>query len=173
MRAIFTAVLVTAALLMGCGSDPAMGSNEAQSNQNEAMVADGRMQTGMPAIVNFQELKLAKMIYELRDAEDLLCYAYIVNLNGDLIFVGECIGYGLPYSVQFSNPERVWMEHDYSGTTGSSNDIGGTIPQPEPNGLFMPEGLSATWIMLIDPSTGEPRPVYFEPTIVVSPFPLI
>jgi hypothetical protein len=36
----------------------------------------------------------------------------------------------------------------------------------------MPEGLSATWVMLVDPKTGEPRPVYVEPSILVSPFPL-
>lgn len=40
------------------------------------------------------------------------------------------------------------------------------------NGLFMPQGLSATWLMMIDPQTNEPRPVYVEPEIIVSPFPL-
>lgn len=165
MKRIITAILILATMIFaGCGS-PEIGSNEMQSRQTEQMVADGRTQTGMPAIVNFQELKLAKMIYELRDTENLICYAYIVNLHGELIYVGECVGYGLPYSVQFSNPERI--DQDKMRTVDRI-----MIPQPEPNGLFMPEGLSATWIMLIDPTTGEPRPVYFEPTIVVSPFPL-
>lgn len=46
------------------------------------------------------------------------------------------------------------------------------MPQSEPNGLFMPDSLSATWLMMIDPDTGEPRPVYVEPLIIVSPFKL-
>ena len=36
----------------------------------------------------------------------------------------------------------------------------------------MPEGLSATWLMMINPATGEAQPVYIESEIVVSPFPL-
>lgn len=31
---------------------------------------------------------------------------------------------------------------------------------------------SATWLMMIDPKTNSPRPVYIEPEIVVSPLPL-
>jgi hypothetical protein len=31
----------------------------------------------MPAIVNFQEKKIAKMIFELRDRENLSTYTYI------------------------------------------------------------------------------------------------
>ena len=32
--------------------------------------------------------------------------------------------------------------------------------------------VSATWFMMVDPKTNKPRPVYIEPEIVVSPFPL-
>jgi hypothetical protein len=157
-------VMAVAMVLIAVGCHATPNSEREQAEQTEQIVGNLRAQTGMPAIVNAQELKLAKMIYELRDSEDLMCYAYIVNLHGELIFIGQCLGYGLPYSVQFSNPERIAWSSGQGGAT--------TLPQPEPNGLFMPEGLSATWIMLIDPDTGEPRPVYFEPTIVVSPFPL-
>lgn len=76
--------------------------------------------------------------------------------------------FGLPYSVQFTNPERIKI---YDGAAhGAINPI--AVPQPDPNGLFMPQGLSATWLMMVDPKTNEPRPVYIEPEIVVSPFPL-
>ena len=47
-----------------------------------------------------------------------------------------------------------------------------TIPQPEPNGLFMPDSVSATWVYLISPS-GDISPTYVEPTITVSLFPII
>jgi len=185
-RALTTPILLAGilalALTMGCSwtGSSADNSDTQQAEMNEAIVSDLRMQTGMPAVTNVfgfamgnvvgiligQELKLAKMIYELRDSEDLVCYAYIVNLYGELIFLGECIGYGLPYSVQFSAPERL-VRTDLGESTGDM-----LVPQPEPNGLYMPEGLSATWLMLIDPDTGAPRPVYCEPSILVSPFPL-
>jgi hypothetical protein len=125
---------------------------------------EANAQVGMPALVNYQEKKLAKMLYELRDQEKLVCYAYLKSLEGKAVYLGKCIGYGLPYCVQFSNPERVAHETNYNG--GSF----GTLPQPEPNGLFMPQSLSATWLMMIDSETGEQRPVYIEPEIIVSPF---
>lgn len=131
--------------------------------QQEQLMLESSSQLGLPAIKNFQEKKLAKMIFELRDREDLVCYAYLVNkMSGSLVFVGKCMGYGLPYSIQYTNPEKI----DYRNGTAFQ------LPQADPNGLFMPEGLSATWLMMIDPETNEPRPVYFEPEIVVSPFKL-
>jgi hypothetical protein len=118
----------------------------------------------MPDIVNFTERRLARDILELRDQESLSTYTYFVNLEGKLIFLGESIGYGLPYSVQFTNPEvEVYRRMDGGH---------GTMPQADPNGLFMPDGLSATWILLKDPETGEARPTYVEPSIVVCPFKL-
>lgn len=45
----------------------------------------------------------------------------------------------------------------------------GKMPQPEPNGLFMPDNLSATWVFLVG-KDGHPHPVYVEPRIMVSPF---
>jgi len=142
-------------------------ADQKQADATRKSMAEAEAQCGMPAIVNYQERKLAKMIFELRDQEKLTTYAYIVNkMTGKLVYVGRCIGYGLPYSVQYTNPEKVVHENDYNG--GSF----GTLPQADPNGLFMPQGLSATWLMMVDPKTDTPRPVYFEPEIVVSPFKL-
>jgi hypothetical protein len=36
----------------------------------------------------------------------------------------------------------------------------------------MPASAEGTWIMLIDPKTNEPHPVYIEPRVLISPFPL-
>ena len=141
-------------LLMGCLES----TDVKQRRQTESALKEADSQIGMPAIKNFQERKLAKMIFELRDQEKLVTYAYIVSWQGELIFLGKCIGFGLPYSVQYTNPEKY-----YNGVT---------LPQADPNGLFMPEGLSATWLMMIDKETGKARPVYCEPQIIVSPFPL-
>jgi hypothetical protein len=133
----------------------------AEVTQN--IMLEAQKQIGMPAIVNFQERKLAKQIFELRDQENLICYAYITSYLGDLIFIGKCIGYGLPYSIQYTNPKKLRWKHNHGYYQ---------MPQADPNGLFMPEGLSATWVMLIDTVTNKGRPVYIEQEIIISPFPL-
>ena len=153
-------IMLSVALFVGCGSES--DADKEQREQTEQAMKEMQAQVGMPAIVNFQERKLAKMIFELRDQENLVCYAYIVNkMQGKLIFIGKCIGFGLPYSVQFTNPMK--PVHIASGHWL-------TLPQPDPNGLFMPSGLSATWLMIVDPKDGDARPVYIEPEIIVSPF---
>lgn len=152
-------IALASVLLLGarCGE----GRTDAkQREQTEMLMSEAQRQVGMPGIVNFQQRKLMKMVYELCDKEDLICYAYIKSdYHGKLFYIGQCVGFGIPFSAQFTNPEK----YLYEGTT---------IPQPDPNGLFMPTSSSATWLMMIDPKTKEPRPVYLEPEIVVSPFPL-
>jgi len=165
----FIAMIVCVMMFTGCIEDT---SSDAQmKKQTEQAMREMNAQVGMPAIKNFQERKLAKMIFELRDQENLITYAYIVNhMTGELVFIGKCIGFGLPYSVQYTNPEKIisYSENltSYAGSSPS------TIPQADPNGLFMPDGLSATWLMMVDPATKKARPVYVEPQIIVSPFPL-
>jgi len=83
---------------------------------------------------------------------------------GDLIYLGKSIGYGLPYSVQFTNPEREVFRASQGGH--------GTMPQADPSGLFVPDGLSATWVRLYNPADEKTHTVYIEPQIIVSPFKL-
>jgi len=152
MMLIFVALVVM-------GNDGCDSADREQREATEKTLAEAHRQIGMPDITRFTERKLARDILELRDQENLSTWTYIIDLHGKLHLLGRSIGYGLPYSVQFTNPERMIGQ-------------GGTIPQADPNGLFMPDGLSATWILLIDPKTKKARPVYVEPQIVVSPFPL-
>ena len=166
-------VVVLACFGFGCeGEDN--GADAEVAKQTADMMKEANAQAGMPAIVNFQEKKLAKLIYELRDNTNLVCYAYYYNAmegkRGD--FIGKCIGFGLPYCVQYSNPERVVDLQEQHHTNWTGHGTLAKIPQPEPNGLFMPQTLSATWLMLVNPKTGEPQPAYFEPVIIVSPFAL-
>lgn len=137
-----------------------------QSQQTARSMAEAQRQVGMPNIVNFQQRKLMKMIFELCDQEDLITYAYLKSdYTGKLIFLGKCVGYGIPFSAQFTNPEKIADRHVNGGYIA--------LPQADPNGLFMPTSSSATWLIMIDPKTNKPRPVYIEPEIVVSPFPLL
>lgn len=145
-------------------------AEKVQQQRTEQLMTEANNQIGMPAVKNFQEKKLAKMIFELRDRSDLICHAYLVNsMTGEIgQYLGKCLGFGIPYSVQFTNPEKI-NTYD-GGEYGAVNPI--TTPQADPNGLYMPTSSSSTWLMLFNPETGEPEPVYIEPKIIVSPFKL-
>lgn len=144
-------LLVVLSLIYGCDS-----ADRAQRIETEVRMKEANSVLGLPAISNWTEKRLLKQLYELRDQEGLATFTYTQALDGSLRFLCNSIGYGMPFSAQYSNPQRV-ARQAYS------------LPQPEPNGLFMPEGLSATWVLCVDPE-GVPRPVYLEPVIVVSPF---
>jgi hypothetical protein len=152
-------------ILCSCDNTPPPPSSDQQlATKTEQSMQESNKEIGMPGIKNYQEKKLLKDIYELRDQTNLVMYAYIFAQNsGKLIFIGKCIGYGIPYATQYSNPEKVDENQD--------EYFRGLIPQAEPNGLFMPAETHATWLMLID-SQGIPHPVYLEPDIIVSPFQL-
>ncbi len=163
-------------ILMFCGgcSTSEKSAEQKQAEQTKLLLTEANNQIGMPNIVNFQQKKLMKLIYELCDKEDLICYAYIKSdYKGKLVFIGKCIGFGIPFSAQYTNPMKIirssFQKHadSYMGSSGPQ-----TIPQADPNGLYMPTSSSATWLMMIDPKTKKPRPVYIECELVVSPFPL-
>lgn len=156
---IITALLCTVLLLASCGENSA---DFKQQQETETLMKELHRQVGLPNIKNFQQKKLMKMIFELNDQENLLTYVYLKSdYTGKLIYVGEAIGFGVPFSAQYTNPMRI-AKHFSTRYK---------MPQPDPNGLFMPTSSSATWVMMMDPE-GNPRPVYFEPEIVVSPFKL-
>lgn len=144
--------------------------------KSEEVFSESNKQIGLPAIKNFQEKKIMKEIYESRDNANLICYAYFYNTYTGSIgaFIGKCIGYGLPYATQFSNPSMIWDAETHGGVKQKFEDAGEiqVIPQPEPNGLYMPESTAATWLLLIDPTTNKSHAVYIEPDVIVSPFPL-
>ncbi|MBI3634525.1 MAG: hypothetical protein HY228_02810 [Candidatus Yonathbacteria bacterium] len=120
----------------------------------------------MPAIKNFRERKILKEILELRDQEGLVTYTYLWNeYNGQKVFLCNSIGYGIPYATQYSNPQK-----DTFYTSSSSAHI--ALPQADPNGLFSPASAEGTWVFCKNPNGKDVRPIYVEPRIIVSPFPL-
>ena len=168
-----------AASQSSCAPEPT--SSDIQRERQETMVAEGVAQTGMPAIVNFRELKLAKELYELRDQANLATYSYVENLSpavvhgitargGKLTFICDSIGFPLPYAVQFSAPESMqkWI---VPGAVGGERRYGvEKLPQAEPNGLFSPGSAEASWILCKDPSGKDVFPSYSEPRLFVSLF---
>lgn len=159
---LFCALPLLFVVAGGCDNTPT--SDDVQRKQSERLLAEGTAQVGMPAIKNFRERKLLKEILELRDQEGLVTYTYLYNeREGKLVYLGETVGYGIPYSTQFTNPEKSEWHHN-----------GGWInlPQADPNGLFSPGSAEGTWVLLKNPNGKEVEPVYIEPRIVVSPFKL-
>lgn len=164
MKKLFI-VLLLSITLTSCWTISKSSDRVAGEKQEQIMQEVAR-QVGMPAIVNFQEKKLAKMVFELRDQEKLSTYTYLKNdMSWKLVFLCKSIWYGLPYSIQYTNPMKLVRMRNTSYEQIA-------IPQADPNGLFMPEGLSSTWVMCINPDTKKPQPVYVESEITVSPFKL-
>lgn len=140
--------------LFGCSQ-----SREEERKYQEDLMKQANDVVGQPEITEFFEKKQAKEILELRDQSDLICYAYTkCEGTGKYVYLGKCMGFGLPYSTQYTSPETVV---NVSGNTY-------VLPQADPNGLYLPDGLSATWLYLIDEETGKAQVTYAEPEIIVS-----
>ena len=161
-------LVVAISFVMCCGFD-GCGDNtpdQQQAAQQKAVSAQGNQQVGMPGVTNFTEKKLVRTLYELRD-QQVPTFAYTMDMNGNLHHICDSLGYGLPYGVQFTNPQRPaegWETHEQGNIT---------LPQAEPNGLFMPPGAEGTWVICIDHSKPSGfAPLYSEPRVIVSPFPL-
>ena len=131
------AVLLSMTMLTGC-FDRQPTANEIEARQTAQMTKEAAMKVGPPGIVNFTEKRFAKMLYELRDKE-VKTYSYYLDMNGRKHFICHSIGFGIPYSVQYVNPQAVTWQGAEKGYV--------KLPQAEPNGLFMPDGLSATFVM--------------------------
>ena len=167
---IVISILLTSLLFTGWVCDTTQTSDQKLSKAQEQGMQQAVDQVGMPAITHFQERKLMKMILEERDKENLICYACLFSeMTGKLIYIGKCVGYGLPYATQYTCPKKIIK---FDGNTWYAGQDPQTIEQADPNALYMPAAAEGTWLNLIDPSTGKPRVIYCEPRCIVSPFPI-
>lgn len=160
-------IIFSIVILTGCNVDTTQVSSvdSQQQAKQEQMLNNQNNEVGMPDVHNNTEKKMAKMIYELRDNPKLICYAYTKNeMDGKYIYEGRCIGFGLPYATQYSNPEKFGVVD--GGEYSALNPY--TMPQAEPNGLFMPSSAAATWLMMINEDTGKTEVQYYEPNIIVT-----
>lgn len=156
--ALSLTIVTSVTLFVGCGWTSSEAREEERLYQ-EQLMQQANDTVGQPEITEFYEKKLAKEIFELRDDSSLICYAYTkVEGTGKYVYLGRCMGYGLPYSTQYTASEGIVIRNGNSYV----------LPQADPNGLYMPEGMSATWLYLIDENTGEPQITYAEPEIIVS-----
>mgnify|MGYP003609425451 CR=1 FL=1 len=137
---IFAVVTLFSMNVWAMGSQPPK-SDVTQGIQQEQLAAEANAQAGMPAIKNFQE----KMLFELRDQVNLPTMTYLwSDLNGVTKKLCDSFGYGLPYAVQYTNPQKIAEQATYLGYA--------ILPQADPNALFMPESADATWVMCQNPA---------------------
>ena len=143
-------MMLAAGVLTACGPAPQRQytSQELEEKKQEEMTKQGINTVGMPGIVNYSEKRMMKDILELRD-EMQPTITYLVGTNNQLTKVCDSVGYGLPYATQYTNPSLA-----------------------DPNGLYTPASADGTWVLCLDPKSKKTKPVYIEPRIIVSPFPL-
>lgn len=167
-----TRTLFALAVLLTAGCAPAPTSNDTQRERQNTVLNEGASRVGIPAIHNFRELRLVKMLYELRD-EELSTYTYVYSdMTGKWVFFCDSVGYGIPYAAQLTADETV--QRYYLPSSGNAIQEYGhdRLPQAEPNGIFPPASAEGTWVFCKDPKGTKTAPVYVEPRIIVSPFKL-
>lgn len=175
VQLFISSILVSSLFLTGCTQAPPPTADQIDQAKQEIIQKSAVQSAGMPAIDKFTELKMINLIYEMRDNPKLINYAYLQSeYSGKLIYIGRCVGYPIPYATQRSNPQKVQEIFVKGLKAGNSNsDINGsygtyTLPQAEPNGLFMPASADATWILMLNPEKNNlPEPQYFEPKLTV------
>jgi len=136
MKRLFPLLFVFAIFTMGaggCSQDSSEAERQAREDV-EQLANQLYSEVGTPNINNFQEYKIAKEIMEIRD-EELTTWTYTVDRDDNKTLLCKSLGYGLPYSTQLTNPEKTIHERN-----GGDH----TLPQREPNGLYMPNNVSAT-----------------------------
>lgn len=165
------ALLLVCGVMTGCGTRETASSKE--NIYTQTIMEQASDAIGYPDVSNFFEKAQLKEIYELRDNPELICYWYTKNdMTGKWIYQGSCIGYGIPYTTQFTQPETVQraalpalkLNGEDKGRNEYFTEI---LPQADPNGLYSSASTSATWILTTD-DNGKIKPTYVESEITVS-----
>lgn len=169
MKKLMLVLLVGLLVFVVAGCGEVENGGEVERAEREAVssnMQEAQRQVGQPNIDDFYEKKLLKRIYELRDNSELITYSYITNLDGKFIYLGKSIGYGIPMSVQYNNPKKLINAEQYYNDTWYNRENISVIDQAEPNGLYMPSSMSATWIVLVD-GDGSQSIMYIESELTV------
>jgi len=156
-----TLLIVGLSTMVLTGCNPT--NDDKQAQQTEQIQQQASAKLGMPNIKNFYEKQMLKEVMEACDNSKLITYAYLQSsMTGKLEYLGQAIGYGIPYGSEYTNPQ--YLTGGYRDSTA--------LPQVDPNGIYKAQGVNATFLMLIDPVTKQAKPIYCEPNLTVSQFKL-
>jgi len=161
---VIASVVGLTASLAACAPDPT--ANDKQRDQQSRITSEAANEVGMPNITHFREMRLYKLIYEMRDQDNLSTWSYLFNeFTGKYVPFCPSIGFPIPYATQYSAPESV-QTYNVPSASGSGRAYGTErLPQSEPNGLNMPASADGTWVVCIGPDK-KPYPTYSEPKVV-------
>lgn len=169
MKRLILLFIIGLIFLSGCSTTD-LNADTKQTQKQEELEKEMRDNIGDPEITEFWEAQNYNKIMEKRDNPKLICYWYTKNeYTGKYIYEGQCSGFGVPYSTQISNPEKI-----VEGDKELGYDLSGYVnypmskPQAEPNGLYMPTSSSATWVLVYDQKTKESKVEYVEHLISVT-----
>lgn len=155
------AALLAASSQQSSCSDQNKGDIVQRQQQNQ-LEDERSSQVGFPAIVNFAEARELKQIFEMRD-QQIRTYSYtLVQMLGKYIYLGQTVGFPLPYATQFTNPMKPYWPSESNSAV---------VPQADPNGLYSPAAADATWILLLGPDN-KVKPAYVEEKVECFTYPL-
>lgn len=157
--------LVLASLFIGCSETTVSEtSTKLEAKQQEELSKQAIMSVGLPNISNFYEKKTLKKILEMRDNPKVINYLYTRNsMTGKWIYEGKCVGFGIPYTTQYTNPEKMGTVD--GGANYAENPY--TLPQADPNGLYSVPNGTATWVIKVG-DKGQQTIEYIESEIRVT-----
>ncbi len=157
-------VALASVLALSACDDVAPSGQKRESQATDQLMNQAAVTVGMPGVMNFTEKRQLKMLYELRDQANLTTYSYYVDMSGKLhkVCPSTSVGFGMPFSAQYTAKDR-----PRSGYQGDQV----MLEQPEPNGIYMPDSTSATWVICLAANKSL-SPVYVEPNIIVSLTPM-
>lgn len=141
-----------------CQDQPTSVQQEAK--RQEAVQAESNQAVGTPNITHFTEKRIFKEIYEKRDEPNLSTFTYLVGMNNQHTPLCRSIGYGIPESMQYTNPSLIGYASSQVGVA--------VLPQADPNALYSSPSSMGTWVLCLfkDKSV---QPVRSEPNVVTLP----
>lgn len=162
MKKTLIALALLAATAASAGwLDPDPSSRDANKQQERALLEAHRA-VGMPALRNFREKRLLKMLYELRDQDGLRTYTYLVaQQTGKVVKLCDSMGYPLSDATGYTSPDLVVRDN---GTAF------GSVTQAEPNALFTPDSSNGYWVMCL--GSDKATPAFVTGDLVVTSYPL-
>lgn len=157
-------LLAFALIFATIGCDEIKDSNRIESEKQEQGLQEMAKQVGLPAVSNFREKKILKMIIEMRD-QNITTYTYSqAEMTGKFRFIGNSIGFPISAATQFTAPTKMqWY---------GSNHGWRQVPQADPNGLYSPSSAEGSYLLMQDPLTKEVKACYFESRMNTLPFKL-
>lgn len=155
-------VLAVAAYFMltaqSCDNQPTSVQQEAK--RQEAVQAESNQVVGTPNITHFTEKRIFKEIYEKRDEPNLATYTYLIGMNNQHTPLCRSIGYGIPESMQYTNPSLIGYASSQVGVA--------VLPQADPNALYSSPTAMGTWVLCLFKDK-QVLPVRSEPSVITLP----